>query len=189
MGALHRMTTTRAELSIQALEDTVNKEYAKKPDDEERGFRLGRIPVHILLIIFSILMFIPFLWMVFSAFKPLDEIFLRPPKLLPNNWTLDGFRTAWEGAPFASAYVNSFVVASVVTLLTLLTCAMAAYAFARIRFPGNNVLFGIFLATMMVPFQLTIIPLYIILGQLQWIDTLLALIVPAGLFHAFGGIL
>jgi multiple sugar transport system permease protein len=116
----------------------------------------------------------------------LDEIFLRPPKMLPNNWTVDGFRTAWEGAPFASAYVNSFVVASMVTILTLLTCAMAAYAFARIRFPGNNVLFGIFLATMMVPFQLTIIPLYIILGQLQWIDTLLALIVPAGLFNAFG---
>ncbi len=150
------------------------------------GFRPSRIPVHILLIIFSILMFIPFMWMVFSAFKPLDEIFMRPPMMLPNNWTVEGFRTAWEGAPFATAYVNSFLVASLVTIITLLTCAMAAYAFARIRFPGNNVLFGIFLATMMVPFQLTIIPLYIILGQLQWIDTLLALIVPAGLFNAFG---
>ena len=142
--------------------------------------------MHILLIIFSILMFIPFMWMVFSAFKPLDEIFMRPPVMLPNNWTVDGFRTAWEGAPFATAYVNSFLVASLVTIITLLTCSMAAYAFARIRFPGNNVLFGIFLATMMVPIQLTIIPLYIILGQLQWIDTLLALIVPAGLFNAFG---
>ena len=150
------------------------------------GFRPSRIPVHILLIIFSILMFIPFMWMVFSAFKPLDEIFMRPPKMLPNNWTVEGFRTAWQGAPFATAYVNSFLVASLVTIITLLTCAMAAYAFARIRFPGSNVLFGIFLATMMVPFQLTIIPLYIILGQLQWIDTLLALIVPAGLFNAFG---
>jgi multiple sugar transport system permease protein len=180
------MTTTRAELSIQALEDTVNKEYAKKPDEEGRGFRPSRIPVHILLVIFSILMFIPFLWMVFSAFKPLDEIFLRPPKLLPNNWTVDGFRTAWEGAPFATAFFNSFYIAALVTIFTMLTCAMAAYAFARIRFPGNNVLFGIFLATMMVPFQLTIIPLYIILGELQWVDTHLAIIVPAALFNAFG---
>jgi multiple sugar transport system permease protein len=180
------MTTTGAELSIKAVEETETREYGKKVDDEERGFRLGRIPVHILLIIFAILMFIPFLWMVFSAFKPLDEIFMRPPKILPNAWTVDGFRTAWEGAPFATAYLNSFLVASLVTIITLLTCAMAAYAFARIRFPGNNVLFGIFLATMMVPFQLTIIPLYIILGQLQWIDTHLALIVPAGLFNAFG---
>lgn len=178
------MTTTGAELSIKAVDKTEARDV--KTDDEERGFRLGRIPVHILLIIFAILMFIPFLWMVFSAFKPLDEIFMRPPKILPNAWTVDGFRTAWEGAPFATAYLNSFLVASLVTIITLLTCAMAAYAFARIRFPGNNVLFGIFLATMMVPFQLTIIPLYIILGQLQWIDTLLALIVPAGLFNAFG---
>jgi multiple sugar transport system permease protein len=178
--------TIASDLSIKALEETATKEYGKHPDEEGRGFRLGRIPVHILLIIFSILMFIPFLWMVFSAFKPLDEIFMRPPKILPNAWTVDGFRTAWEGAPFASAYFNSFLVASLVTIITLLTCSMAAYAFARIRFPGNNVLFGIFLATMMVPFQLTIIPLYIILGQLRWIDTLLALIVPAGLFNAFG---
>jgi multiple sugar transport system permease protein len=180
------MTTTGAELSIKAVEETEVREGGKKTDDEERGFRPGRIPVHILLIIFSILMFIPFLWMVFSAFKPLDEIFMRPPKLLPNAWSFDGFRTAWEGAPFAAAYFNSFYIAALVTIITLLTCAMAAYAFARIRFPGNNILFGIFLATMMVPFQLTIIPLYIILGQLQWIDTHLALIVPAGLFNAFG---
>jgi multiple sugar transport system permease protein len=126
------------------------------------------------------------MWMVFSAFKPLDEIFLRPPVLLPKQWTLDGFRTAWTGAPFASAYFNSFYIAATVTLLTLLTCSMAAYAFARIRFKGNNLLFAVFLATMMVPFQLTIIPLYIILGRLHWIDTHLALIVPAGLFNAFG---
>jgi multiple sugar transport system permease protein len=67
-----------------------------------------------------------------------------------------------------------------------LTSAMAAYSFARIRFRGNNPLFMIFLATMMVPVQLTIIPLYIILGQLHWIDTHLAIIVPASLFNAFG---
>ena len=180
------MTTTRAEFGMHVAEEVESKEYGKRTDEDGRRFRPSRIPVHILLIIFSILMFIPFMWMVFSAFKPLDEIFMRPPKMLPNDWTVEGFRTAWQGAPFASAYVNSFLVASLVTIITLLTCAMAAYAFARIRFPGSNVLFGIFLATMMVPFQLTIIPLYIILGQLQWIDTLLALIVPAGLFNAFG---
>ena len=151
-----------------------------------RSFKPARIPIHIILIIFSILMFIPFMWMVFSAFKPLDEIFLRPPVLLPNNWTLDGFRTAWEGAPFGTAYFNSFYIAALVTIFTLLTCSMAAYAFARIRFPGNNALFAVFLATMMVPMQLTIIPLYLILGWLQWIDTHLAIIVPASLFNAFG---
>ena len=96
------MTTTRAELGMHAAEEVESKEYGKRTDEEGRRFRPSRIPLHILLIIFSILMFIPFMWMVFSAFKPLDEIFMRPPKMLPNNWTLDGFRTAWQGAPFAS---------------------------------------------------------------------------------------
>ena len=132
------MTTTRAEFGIHAAEEVESREYGKRTDDEGRGFRASRIPLHIILIIFSILMFIPFLWMVFSAFKPLDEIFMRPPVILPNNWTVDGFRTAWEGAPFATAYFNSFLVASLVTIITLLTCAMAAYAFARIRFPATT---------------------------------------------------
>jgi multiple sugar transport system permease protein len=180
------MTTTGAELSIKAVDETEAHEGGKNNDEGRGRFRLSRIPIHILLIIFSILMFIPFMWMVFSAFKPLDEIFMRPPVLLPKAWTLDGFRTAWDGAQFATAYFNSFYIATLVTLITLLTCSMAAYAFARIKFRGNNLLFGVFLATMMVPFQLTIIPLYIILGQLQWIDTHLALIIPAGLFNAFG---
>jgi multiple sugar transport system permease protein len=175
------MTTTGAELGIKAVEETETKEYSKDTGGGGTSFKPSKIPLHLVLIVFSILMFIPFLWMVFSAFKPLDEIFL-----LPQNWTLDGFRTAWEGAPFGTAYFNSFYIAALVTIFTLLTCSMAAYAFARIRFPGNNALFAVFLATMMVPMQLTIIPLYLILGWLQWIDTHLAIIVPASLFNAFG---
>jgi multiple sugar transport system permease protein len=180
------MSTTGAELGIKAVEETETKEYSKEPGGGGSSFKPSKIPLHLVLIIFSILMFIPFLWMVFSAFKPLNEIFLRPPVLLPQEWTLDGFRTAWEGAPFGTAYFNSFYIAALVTIFTLLTCSMAAYAFARIRFPGNNALFAVFLATMMVPMQLTIIPLYLILGWLQWIDTHLAIIVPASLFNAFG---
>jgi multiple sugar transport system permease protein len=180
------MTTTGAEFSIKAVQEIDTEDSKKTEEPGGSSFRPRKIPLHLLLTIFSILMFIPFMWMVFSAFKPLNEIFMRPPVLLPKEWSLDGFRTAWNGAPFASAYFNSFYIATLVTLITLLTCSMAAYAFARIKFRGNNLLFGVFLATMMVPFQLTIIPLYIILGQLQWIDTHLALIVPAGLFNAFG---
>jgi multiple sugar transport system permease protein len=180
------MTTTGAGLGIAAVQETETTGLTKNTDEGGGGFRPSKIPLHLLLTVFAILMFIPFLWMVFSAFKPLDEIFMRPPVLLPKNWSLDGFRTAWSGAPFATAYFNSFYIAATVTIVTLLTCSMAAYAFARIKFRGSNALFAVFLATMMVPFQLTIIPLYIILGKLQWIDTHLALIVPAGLFNAFG---
>ena len=73
-----------------------------------------------------------------------------------------------------------------ITVVSLLTCAMAAYAFARLRFPGNNLLFGLFLATMMVPIQLTIIPLYTIMGWFNLVDTHAAIILPAALFNAFG---
>jgi multiple sugar transport system permease protein len=128
----------------------------------------------------------PFVWMILSSFKPLDEIFIQPPKLLPQTWQPENYSRALEGAPFGRGFVNSFYIAALVTVISSITCAMAAYAFARIRFPGEKALFATFLATMMVPGQLTVIPLYIILSNIGWVDTHLALIVPPALFNAFG---
>ncbi len=84
------------------------------------------------------------------------------------------------------AYINSAYIATIVVVSVLLTSSMAGYSFARIRFPGRNVLFVLFLATLMVPFQLTIIPLFIVMRNIGWLDTHLALIVPASLFSAVG---
>ena len=151
-----------------------------------RPIRPTRILLHLILILGSLAMGIPFLWMIFSSFKPLDEIFMQPPKLLPISPTMMNYDTAFAAGGFFSSFFNSFYIATLVTVISLVTCAMAAYAFARMRFPGNNALFAVFLAMLMVPFQLTVIPLYIILGQLNWIDTHLALIVPPALFNAFG---
>lgn len=151
-----------------------------------RPFRWPLIPLHLLLLIFGILMAIPFVWMLLSSFKPLDEIFRVPPLLFPISWTDENYAAALEGANFAQGFANSVIVAGAVTLVSLLTCSMAAYAFARLRFPGREVVFMIFLATMMVPQQLTIIPLYVIMGSLRLVDTLWALILPAALFNAFG---
>jgi multiple sugar transport system permease protein len=178
------MTTSSRDLGARAAGPA-------RRTDATRGlsgarFRPSWIPLHLILVVGSVVMFVPFLWMLFSALKPLDEIFAQPPRLLPKVWQPGNFATAWHGADFARAYFNSVYIAALVTVLTLLTCSMAAYAFARIRFPGRRLIFGIFLATMMVPFQLTVIPLYIILGQLRWIDTHLAIIVPPALFNAFG---
>jgi multiple sugar transport system permease protein len=131
-------------------------------------------------------MALPFAWMLFSSFKPLGEIFIQPPKLLPQDWNVDGYSTALGGADFLHGFWNSTYIALTITAVSLLTSAMAAYAFARIDFWGRRGLFMVFLATMMVPGQLTIIPLYIIMGGLGWVDTHLALIVPAALFNAFG---
>lgn len=176
--------TLQNNLSVKALEETAHERG--EPAQNTRRLRPSRVGLHLLLIIFSIGMALPFLWMILSSFKPLDEIFLKPPKLLPMAPTLQNYQTAFGTGNFYSAFFNSFYIATLVTVISLITCAMAAYAFARMRFPGNNILFGIFLATLMVPFQLIVIPQYLILGELQWIDTHLALIVPPALFNGFG---
>jgi multiple sugar transport system permease protein len=170
-----------ADITIDAVERT-----AHEPLKYKRRFNPRLIIVHILLVIGAVIMALPFLWMIFSGFKPLGEIFAQPPKVLPQEWITDNYRTAWTGANFALGFFNSFYIAIVVVVVSTITSAMAAYAFARIRFVGNGPLFMIFLATMMVPVQLTIIPLYVIMSQIGWVDTHLSIIVPAALFSAFG---
>jgi multiple sugar transport system permease protein len=160
--------------------------YTRQDKEERPPFRWTRIPLHLVLAIGAVAMALPFAWMVLSSFKPLSEIFLQPPKLLPMDWSPENYPTAWAGADFLRGYFNSFYIATLVTVVSIFTSAMAAYAFARIKFTGSNALFTVFLATLMVPVQLTVIPLYIILGYLHWIDTHLALIVPGALFNAFG---
>jgi multiple sugar transport system permease protein len=171
------------ELAVAAVETAVHE---SELPPKRLPFRPSKIVLHLVVIIGAIAMGLPFLWMVLSAFKPLDEIFVKPPKLFPVAPTLDNFATAFGTGNFTTALINSVYIATIITAVSLLTCAMAAYAFARLKFPGNNLIFGVFLATMMVPHQLTIIPLYIIMGWFGWVDTHLALIVPPAMFSAFG---
>lgn len=145
-----------------------------------------RLLLHVVLLVGAVAMALPFAWMLFSSFKPLGEIFIQPPKLLPQDWDVHGYRTALGGADFVRGFWNTTYIAVTVTVVSLLTSAMAAYAFARIDFWASRGLFLVFLATMMIPGQLTIIPLYIIMGWLGWVDTHVALIVPPALFNAFG---
>jgi len=175
--------TIASDLGVKAVEAT---EHEKDPTTERKPFKWTQIPLHVVLIIGALLMAMPFVFMISSSFKPLDEIFMRPPQLFPMAPTLTNYETAFGTGTFLQSFFNSFYIASVITVVSLLTCAMAAYAFARMRFPGNNLLFGLFLATMMVPMQLTIIPLYTIMGWFQLVDTHAAIILPAALFNAFG---
>jgi len=174
--------TIAADIRARALEATEREQQ----DDNQHGFRWTKIPLHVLLLVGGVIMALPFVWMILSSFKPLEEIFAQPPKLLPQAWTTQNWGTALTGANFLQGFANSAIVAVSVTVVSVFTCAMAAYAFARIRVPGINVLFLVFLATLMVPQQLTIIPLYVIMGRLHLVDTLWALILPPALFSAFG---
>ncbi|KQX49237.1 sugar ABC transporter permease [Paenibacillus sp. Root444D2] len=150
------------------------------------GSKVSTIILHILLILASVVMFGPFLWMAFSGLKDLAQIFQVPPTLFPNPWRWENISRSLTAMPFDKAYINSAYISVIVVLSQLLTCSMAAFSFAKIDFPFRNVLFILFLSMLMVPEQVTIVPLYIILKNLGWLDTHLSLIVPDALFSAFG---
>lgn len=140
---------------------------------------------HIVLYALAIITVAPFVWMVLTSFKEMSEIFSYPPTWWPEEFTLDNYVATFQAAPFGRFYLNSLFVATTVTIGQLVTCSMAAYAFARMEFWGRDALFYVFLATMMVPLHVTMIPSFMILHWLGLIDTYGALIIP-GLASAFG---
>ena len=118
----------------------------------------------------------PFLWMASATFKPLTEV--GSLALISDHFTLDNYRTMWARAPFGRALLNSTLVATTITLSVLVLGSMTAYAMARLRFRGGRALNAATLAVLLVPGQLTLIPLYTLIVQLGWTDTYAALIVP-----------
>jgi multiple sugar transport system permease protein len=121
--------------------------------------------LHLLLAVGAVTMVLPFLWMVSTSLKPEPEIFRFPPVWLPGSWQWDNYREAMEAAPFGRYFINTLIFATAVTLSNLLFCSMAAYAFARLRFRGRNVLFIMVLGTMMIPGQVTMVPVFIMLKR------------------------
>lgn len=154
--------------------------------DRREDVPAGSPARHAVLLAGAALMLFPFLWMGLTAFKDESQTLRVPPSFWPNPWVWQNVPEALSSLPFGRAYVNSIVVAVAVVAVTLLTTAMAGYAFARIEFPGRGAVFMLFLATMMVPRQVTLIPLYLVMVKLGWIDSLLAIIVPSALLNAFG---
>lgn len=134
----------------------------------------------------AFLMVFPFLWLLSTSLKSDGEALMIPPVWIPNPILWENYQRAWEALPFGRAYLNSIYIAILVTLVQLLTCAMAAYGFARIRFWGRDVIFVLFLATLMVPFQVTLVPSFILFKQIAWVNTHLPLLVPPMLTNAFG---
>ena len=144
-----------------------------------------KIFLHLVIYSLALIVIAPFIWMILTSFKDMSEIYVYPPKWLPGKFNFDNYVKAFTAAPFGRYYFNSLVVAFAVTLGQLITCSMAAFAFARLRFKGRDVLFYVFLGTMMIPYNVTMIPSFMVLYWLGWIDTYYALIVP-GLASAFG---
>lgn len=127
----------------------------------------------------------PFAWMVSSSLKSLSDIYAFPPTFIPDEIRWSNYSDAWNALPFDRFFVNSLIVAVTTTVGAILTSSMAGYAFARLRFPGRNAIFLGYLATMMIPFPVLMVPLFIIMRSLSLVDTLPSLILPA-IFTAWG---
>ncbi|MGY1550259.1 carbohydrate ABC transporter permease [Microbacterium sp. A588] len=148
--------------------------------DKRAGELVRKIALYVLLGVMAIPFAVPTLWMIASSFKPTSEMFSSPPSLLPKTWTLDGYVEAFEFLPFGRAYANSVYIAVLVTLITLVISSLAGYAFARIRFPGSNFLFMITFVALLVPSEVTIVPLFQAFRQFGLINTHAPLIlIPA----------
>jgi multiple sugar transport system permease protein len=158
---------------------------ALQPNSYRLGRRLVRILLYVLLILGALIMIIPFAWMISTSLKTGQFVLTMPPQLIPKPATLDSYNRLFELYPIGRMLFNSLFVACLTTLGQLITCSMAAYAFARLKFRGHNLVFLLYLATLMVPFQVTITPLFILMRIFGWINTYQGLILP-GVFSAFG---
>ncbi|WP_051585793.1 carbohydrate ABC transporter permease [Caldanaerobius polysaccharolyticus] len=144
-----------------------------------------RIVNYFFLTLCGIIFMIPFLWMIATSLKPSQELFSIPPKWFGSYLAWGNYKIAWNYLPFGRFYINSIFVSVTTTILVLMTSSMAAYAFARIQFPARDTLFAVYLGTLMIPFQVTMIPMYILMKYLGWLNSYYALIIP-GAFTAFG---
>jgi ABC-type glycerol-3-phosphate transport system permease component len=141
--------------------------------------------IYALLIAVSAFMILPFIWMVSTSLKPADEIFAIPPIIISPNSSLNAYAYLQEQYNILGIVKNTFVIAFSATILRLFFCALGGYGFAKFKFPGQGALFAFLLGTMVIPGAVTLVPVYIIMRDLKWIDTFWPLIIP-GAANAFG---
>lgn len=141
--------------------------------------------MYTLLIGVSIFMVLPFIWMVSTSLKPPDEIFAIPPIIISKHSSLSAYAYLQQQYNILGILRNTFVIAFSATILRLFFCALGGYGFAKFKFPGQGALFAFLLGTMVIPSAVTLVPVYIIMRDLKWIDTFWPLIIP-GAANAFG---
>lgn len=160
---------------------TASKELFPAPASaasEKKTDRTINIVVLVILIAGSVIMLLPFAWMLSTSLKHPSEIFTYPIQWIPKQLRFENYIEAMTALPFPRFFFNSFFVAVTVTIFDLLTSSLAGFAFARLRFKGRDTLFVLYLVTLMIPSQVTLIPSFILIRALGWYDTYPALIVP-----------
>lgn len=152
---------------------------------KSKKFSIRKAISWLLLIFVAFLIIFPFIWMVVTSFKTEADIRSFPPVLFSGNYSFDNYKNIWSRIPFLSYYKNTLIFAGGVTIVSLICDSMAGYAFARLHFKGRNLLFSMVLVTMMIPFQVIMVPLYSQLFHMKLLNTYLGLILPRAT-HAFG---
>ena len=180
------MTMTNSALSTT---NPILPAYEKLWDKLRHKWRsyLVNVLLALPLIAGALIMFLPLVWSVSFSFGQPHEFFKLPPPVIPSALRLDNYETVFERVNFVRFFLNSVIVTACVTIAQLITCSMAGYAFARLRFPGKRIIFILFLASMMVPQHVTLIPIFIIIRGMGLYNNLGALIVPyaTSVFGAF----
>lgn len=144
-----------------------------------RKHRSGTVLYYIAALLIALIALVPFAWMVSTSLKSRGALMSIPIEWVPENPTLDAYLTVFERFPFFQTIVNSLFISVSYTVLTLLSASLAAYAFTKIRFRGSGLILGLYLATMMIPTQVTMIPLFVVMNQLGLINHYASVILPA----------
>ncbi|GIV79072.1 carbohydrate ABC transporter permease [Litorilinea aerophila] len=179
------MTTTEQRAPAYAAESVASRRAGR---NTWTG-RLMTLTLYAIAIVTGIAFSLPFFWTISSSLKPITEIYLFPPTLWPQEIRWENYRDVFTIAPFARFIWNTVVVTGLAMLGQILSAAAVAYGFSRFRFPGRDTLFFVVLSTMMLPWQVTIVPTFLLFRYLGWINTFLPLIVPSffggGAFYIF----
>lgn len=156
-----------------------DEELIKKHQDlAKKRETWKRIFLYVFLSLGSVVALFPLYWMVLTSLKPIDEIFIYPPKFIPSRLAFENFVEAWNTAPFGRYFVNSIIITCLTTASHVAIACLTAYAFVALRFPGRDVIFLAFLGTMMVPSVVTLVPTFVLIKKLHWINTYRGLVIP-----------
>lgn len=166
------------------IKPTTNSQYQIKLDEQkdlQRKVikRIGLIIIYLLLALWAVFTFVPLLWMLSSSFKDSSAITSVPPQLIPKSPTLDAYKRIFTVGGLGRWFLNSTIIAGVSTIINVFFASLAGYAFSKLRFPGRNTIFWVLLASIMIPGQVTLIPLYIlVVDTFQMENTFAGIIVP-----------
>lgn len=147
---------------------------------------ISKIISHSILIIGAFIMIVPFIWMLSTSFKAPGKTFVYPPEWIPRPFVWQNYVEMWQALPFSQFFLNSIKISTLSTIGQLLTCSMGAFAFSILKFKGRDFLFLLLIATLMIPYQVTLIPTFILFSKIGWVGTHLPLWVPAFWGGAFG---